>query len=141
MEPASSFALSLKPSIAYLSLNFPASRKKTTTLPSFAYAGIPYQVFGESSGAAALTSSWTRLATARSCGDIEAIAERTALSPSSLLFSSRARALIAAFSSAENPSFLLALLADCGFFVVGLIVLLSFVRRRGRSGRAAAATC
>ena len=44
MEPSSSIAVSLKPSIAYRSLNFPALRKKQTTLPSLAYAGIPYQV-------------------------------------------------------------------------------------------------
>ena len=56
MEPSSSFALSLKPNIAYLSLNFAAFRKKQTTFPSLlAYAGIPYQVFGVSSGAASLT--------------------------------------------------------------------------------------
>src|SRR5262249_29173097 len=36
MEPSSRFAVSLKPNIAYRSLNFPASRKKQTTLPSFA---------------------------------------------------------------------------------------------------------
>src|SRR5712691_2411813 len=62
MEPSSSLALSLKPKIAYRSLNFPALRKKQTTLPSLAYAGIPYQVFGERSGAVALMSSWSRLA-------------------------------------------------------------------------------
>src|SRR2546421_7899487 len=68
---------------------------------------------------------------ARSCGDIAAIAARTALSPSVLSFSSRARAFIAAFSSAVNPSFLSVLLADCclPFFVVVLIGLLSCVRR------------
>src|SRR4051812_16638068 len=56
MEPSSRLALSLKPNIAYLSLNFAASRKKQTTLPSLlAYAGIPYQVFGVSSGPAPLT--------------------------------------------------------------------------------------
>src|SRR5207245_1549347 len=93
MEPSSSFALSLKPNIAYLSLNLPALRKKQTTLPSFAYAGIPYQVFGESSGAAALMSSWSRFAMARSRGDIAAIAVRTALSPSAVSFSSRVRPL------------------------------------------------
>src|SRR5437773_8427064 len=138
MEPSSSFAVSLKPNIAYRSLNFPALRKKQTTLPSLAYAVIPYQVFGVRSGAVALMSSWSRLAMARSCGDIAAIAARTALSPSVLSFSSRARAFIAAFSSAVKPSFLLVLLADClPFFVVGLIGLLSCVRRPARSGRAA----
>src|SRR5205814_4639489 len=55
MEPSSSFALSLNPNIAYRSLNFVALRKKQTTLPSlFAYAGMPYQVFGERSGALSL---------------------------------------------------------------------------------------
>src|SRR5204863_6709191 len=62
MEPSSSLALSLKPNIAYRSLNFPALRKKQTTLPSLAYAGIPYQVLGDRSGAAALMSSCTRSA-------------------------------------------------------------------------------
>src|SRR6185503_7073703 len=99
-----------------------------------AYAGIPYQVFGERSGAAALMSASSRLAMARSCGDIAAIAARTALSPSVLSFSSRARALIAAFSSAVNPPFLLVLLVLClAFFAVVLIVLLSSVRRPARS--------
>src|SRR5207249_3614450 len=142
MEPSSSFAVSLKPNIAYRSLNFPALRKKQTTLPSLAYAGIPYQVFGKRSGAVALMSSWSRLAMARSCGDIAAIAAIAALSPSVLSFSSRARAFIAAFSSAVNPSFLLVLLADCCLpFVLVFIVLLSCVRRPARNGRAAAATC
>ena len=43
MAPSSRFALSLKPSVAYLVLNFCALWKKQTTLPSLAYAGIPYQ--------------------------------------------------------------------------------------------------
>ena len=38
--------LSSKPRVAYLDLNFSALLKKQTTLPSLAYAGIPYQVFG-----------------------------------------------------------------------------------------------
>jgi hypothetical protein len=59
---------------------------------------------------------------ARSCGDIAAIEARTALSPSALSFSSRARAFIAAFSSAVNPSFLLVLLADFCMAVFALIV-------------------
>src|SRR5829696_2237540 len=58
MAPSSRFALSLKLNVAYLVLNFWALWKKQTTLPSLsAYAGIPYQVFGESSGALALTIS------------------------------------------------------------------------------------
>src|SRR4051794_29731668 len=44
--PSSRFAVSLKPNVAYLVLNFCALWKKQTTLPSLAYAGIPYQVFG-----------------------------------------------------------------------------------------------
>src|SRR3972149_6643458 len=47
MAPSSRFASSLKPNVAYLDLNFCALWKKQTTLPSLAYAGIPYQVFGE----------------------------------------------------------------------------------------------
>src|SRR3954453_6367216 len=54
-EPSSRFALSLKPKVAYLVLNFCALWKKQTTLPSLAYAGIPYQVLGERSGALDLT--------------------------------------------------------------------------------------
>src|SRR5258706_9681559 len=53
--PSSRFAESLKPRVAYLVLNFDAFWKKQTTLPSLlAYAGIPYQVFGERAGALAL---------------------------------------------------------------------------------------
>jgi hypothetical protein len=55
MVPSSRFASSLKPSVAYLDLNLCALWKKQTTLPSLAYAGIPYQVFGQRSGALALT--------------------------------------------------------------------------------------
>src|SRR5437762_7685955 len=67
-------------------------------------------------------SSWSRFAMARSCGDISAIEARTALSPSVLSLSSRARALIAAFSSAVNPSFLVVVLADFCVAFFGLIV-------------------
>jgi hypothetical protein len=51
------FIASLKPNVAYLVLNFCALWKKQTTLPSLAYAGIPYQVFGERTGALALMIS------------------------------------------------------------------------------------
>jgi hypothetical protein len=51
MAPSSRFALSLKLNVAYLELNFCALWKKQTTLPSLAYAGIPYQRFGERAGA------------------------------------------------------------------------------------------
>src|SRR2546425_13229410 len=49
--PWSRFAASLKPSVEYLVLNFCALWKKQTTLPSLAYAGIPYQSLGERAGA------------------------------------------------------------------------------------------
>src|SRR5438876_3999711 len=66
MAPWSRFAVSLKPNVAYLVLNFCALWKKQTTLPSLAYAGIPYQVFGDRPGAVALTIAWSRSAMARS---------------------------------------------------------------------------
>ena len=46
MAPSSRFASCWKPSVAYLVLNFAALWKKQTTLPSLAYAGIPYQSLG-----------------------------------------------------------------------------------------------
>ena len=76
--------LSLKPNVAYLDLNFCALWKKQTTLPSLAYAGIPYQVLGERAGALALTMAWTRSAMARSGSGISAIFASTSLSPSAL---------------------------------------------------------
>src|SRR5436190_18848346 len=112
MAPWSRFAVSLKPNVAYLELNLSALWKKQTTLPSFAYAGIPYQVFGESAGALALTSAWSRLAMARSGGGISAIFARTSLSPSAFFarglrrdsaFNSWARSFIAARSSSVKP--------------------------------------
>jgi hypothetical protein len=39
-------------------LNFCALWKKQTTLPSLAYAGIPYQVLGERAGVLALMMAW-----------------------------------------------------------------------------------
>jgi hypothetical protein len=82
--------------------------KKQTTLPSFAYAGIPYQVLGERSGALALMMAWSRSAMARSGFGISAIFASTSLSPSALparepAFSSRARSFIAARSSSVTP--------------------------------------
>src|SRR5262245_38538031 len=110
MTPASRFAASSKPNVAYLELNFSALLKKQTTLPSLAYAGIPYQVFGASSGALAVTIAWSRSAMTRSGACILPIASSTSRSPSALLlfarssaFSSLARSLIAARSSAVNP--------------------------------------
>src|SRR5437868_15055127 len=60
MAPSSSFALSLKPNVAYLVLNFCPLWKKQTMLPSLAYAGIPYQSLGERVGALALMTAWSR---------------------------------------------------------------------------------
>src|SRR6266487_3120096 len=124
MAPSSRFALSLKPNVAYLVLNFCALWKKQTTLPSLAYAGIPYQVLGERSGALALMIAWSRSAMARSDFGISAIFASTSLSPSALpgrgprraaAFSSWARSLIAARSSFVNPfdALPVVLLADC----------------------------
>src|SRR5262249_2152995 len=94
----------------YLVLNFSAHLKKQTILPSLAYAGIPYQVFGQRSGALALTIAWTRLAMTRSGSFIAAIAASASRSPSarfllarSSAFSSRARAFIAPTSSDVKP--------------------------------------
>ncbi len=107
MAPASMFAWSLNPSVAYLDLNLAASWKKQTTLPSLsAQAGIPYHVFGMRDGALAVTISWIRLAIARSLPLNSAIFASRIFSPSALFFSafsSAARSFIAAFSSAENP--------------------------------------
>src|ERR1035437_9551038 len=106
MAPSSSFALSLKPSIWYLALNFPAFWKKQMTSPPLAYAGIPYQVFGARTGAAALIRAWSLLAMARSGSCIFAIAASASASPSDLAasaFISRTRSRIAAFSSALKP--------------------------------------
>ena len=91
---------------ANLALNLSALWKKQTILPSLAYAGIPYQVLGERSGALALTTAWIRSAMARSESGISAIFASTSRSLSSLFeaaFSSFARSFIAAFSSGVNP--------------------------------------
>src|SRR3979411_2346398 len=133
MLPSSSFALSLKPNVAYLVLNFCPLWKKQTTLPSFAYAGIPYQVLGERAGALALMMAWSRSAIPRSCSGIPAIFASTSLSPSALparglrreaAFSSWPRSLIAARSSSVNPldALPVVLLADCGVaFLAGFL--------------------
>src|SRR5437016_9129575 len=55
IAPASRFAVSSNPNVAYLCLNFDAGLKKQTTLPSFVYAGIPYHVFAARSGAFVFT--------------------------------------------------------------------------------------
>src|SRR5437870_3642153 len=109
--PSSRFALSLKPNVAYLALNLCAPWKKQTTLPSLAYAGIPYQVLDERVGAFALTRAWIRSAMARSGFGIPAIFASTSFSPSACFacaprasaFSSRTRSFIAARSSSVNP--------------------------------------
>src|SRR5256885_6954220 len=98
MAPSSRFALSLKPNVAYLELNFCALWKKQTTLPSLAYAGIPYQSLGERAGALALMTAWSRSPMARSASGISAIFASTALSPSAL--SARGPRRAAAFFAA-----------------------------------------
>src|SRR5690348_13011334 len=110
MSPSSRLALSLKPSVAYLVLNFRAGWKKQTTLPSLAYAGCPYQVRGARAGAAALTMAWIRSAMTRSGSDISAIFASRSLSPSASLareprlpFTSLARSRIAARSASVKP--------------------------------------
>src|SRR5207245_6717467 len=132
--PSSGCPASLKPSVAYLVLNFCAGWKWQTTSPSLAYAGIPYQVLGERAGALALMIAWSRLAMVRSGSRISAIFASTALSPSVLsargprsadVFSSWTRSFIAARSSSVNPAnFLLTavvLLADFCVSFFGLI--------------------
>src|SRR5215472_4065289 len=126
MAPSSRFAVSLKPSVAYLVLNFCAGWKKQTILPSLAYAGIPYQVLGERSGALALTRAWIRSARARSGSVISAIFASTSLSPSALaargprraaVFSSWPCSFIAACSSSVNPWDTLPVVLSAGFCV------------------------
>src|ERR1700730_660548 len=95
------------------------------TLPSLAYAGIPYHVFGVRAGAAAVISAWTFLAMARSGSCIRAIAASSSVLPSALAasaLSSRTRSRAAAFSSALNPldAAALALVRFAGF--CGLLV-------------------
>src|SRR2546425_8932468 len=135
MAPSSRFALSLKLNVAYLVLNFCAAWKKQTTLPSLAYAGIPYQSLDERAGALALMIAWSRLLIVRSGSGISAIFASTALSPSALsapgprlaaAFSSWMRSFIAPRSSSVNPvNFLLVaavLLADfCVPFCAGFM--------------------
>src|SRR5712692_11502164 len=118
MEPSSRFALSLKPNVAYLVLNFCAVWKKQTTLSSLAYAGIPYQSLGERAGALSLMIVWSRLAMVRSGSRISAIFASTALSPSALsAFSSWKRSFIAPRSSSVNP---------LDFLLIGVVLLAGF---------------
>src|SRR5438445_12099086 len=118
MLSSSRFALSLKPSVAYLVLNFCAGWKKQTTLSSLAYAGIPYQSLGERAGALSLMIAWSRLAMVRSGSGISAIFASTTLSPSPLsALSSRMRSFIAPCSSSVNP---------LNFFLVAVVLLADF---------------
>src|SRR4030081_382796 len=120
MVPSSRCAASLKPSVAYLVLNFCAGWKKQTILSSLAYAGIPYQSFGERAGALALITAWSRLPIAGSDGVFSAILASTALSPSALsVFCSWMRALIAPRSSSVNAA---ELLLDCGLLLAAFFV-------------------
>src|SRR5712692_5054616 len=127
MAPSSRFALSLKPNVAHLVLNFCAAWKKQTTLPSLAYAGIPYQSLGERAGALSLMIAWSRFPIVRSGSRIPAIFASTAPSPSALsALSSWMRSFIAPCSSSVNPlNFLLVavvLLADfCVPFCAGFM--------------------
>src|SRR6266581_2911546 len=134
MTPSSRFASCMKPNVAYLVLNFCALWKKQTTLPSLAYAGIPYQSLGDRAGALALMIAWSRSPMARSGSGISAIFASTALSPSALsargprradAFSSWWRSFIAARSSSVHPSDVLStavLLADFGVsFIAGFL--------------------
>src|SRR5438876_8911966 len=102
MLPSSKFALSLKPNVAYLVLNFAPDWKKHTTLSSLAYAGIPYQSLGVRPGALSLMIVWRRLAMVRSGSRISAIFASTTLSPFPLPAFSWTRSLIAPRSSSVN---------------------------------------
>src|SRR5215469_3754221 len=135
MAPSSRFALSLNPSVAYLDLNFCAGWKKQMTLPSLAYAGIPYQVVDEIPGALAMITACSRSARPRSGSVISSIFARTSLSPSALpprearragALSSLARSFIALRSSSVKPSYVLffavVFLADfCVSFIKGFL--------------------
>src|SRR5438874_464734 len=131
MLPSSRFALSLKPNVAYLVLNFAAAWKWQTTLPSLAYAGIPYQSLGVRAGALALMIAWSRSPRARSGAGIAAIFASTALSPSALsargprraaAFFSWRYSFIAIRSSSVKP---LNDLPRSPFFAAFLVVLLA----------------
>src|SRR5450755_3354485 len=72
---------------------------------------MPYQVFGDRSGAVAVTVTCTRSARKRSSGVIVAMLSKTACKPSAFLApflpsvrSSAARAFIASRSSGLNPA-------------------------------------
>ena len=125
----------MKPNVAYLALNLSAAWKKQTTLPSlFAYAGIPYQVFGSRDGALALTIAWNRSAITRSDFGISAIFSSTSRSPSALRAPRRASAFrswtvsfkAASSSSVRTPADVSVLVVRlAGFFVSFIAVFLS----------------
>src|SRR5215472_4338867 len=133
--PSSRCASSLKPSVAYLVLNFCALWKWQTILPFLAYAGIPYQSLGERAGTLALMTAWSRSPKVRSVSGISAIFASTSLSASAWsargprradTFCSWTRSFIAARSSSVNPSYLflvaVVLLADfCLSFIGGCL--------------------
>src|SRR5215831_7075731 len=135
MALSSRFALSWNPSVEYLVLYLSPLWKKQTTLPSFVYAGIPYQVLDASAGALALTMAWIRFAIVRSGSAISSIFVSTSLSQSAsaaleprlaATLRSRRVSFIAARSSAVNPAGVVVFLADlCLSFISGF--LLSFV--------------
>ena len=141
MLPSSRFALSLKPNVPYLALNLCAPWKKQTTLPSLAYAGIPYQSLAESPGALALMMAWSRSPMVRSGAGIAAIFASTALSSSAVperaaAFRSSACSRIASRSSSVNTldalPIAVVLLADfCVAFFVGFFsAIVSTLPRR-----------
>src|ERR687897_1606805 len=112
-----------------------------TTLPFLsAYAGIPYQVFGERSGALALTISWMRSAITRSASGISLTLASRTFSPSALrasAFSSAARSRIAARSSAENVWDFLVLFPAAFFSAIGQLLDADEVARRVAKGAVA----
>src|SRR5580698_7891867 len=104
------------------------------TLPSLAYAGIPYHVFGARSGAAAVMSACTFLAMPRSGSCILAMAASSSAFPSALAasaLSSRTRSRAAAFSSALNPADAapLEVVRAAGLLVLLVAVLVGGIRR------------
>ena len=110
MPPSSRFAASSKPKVAYRDLNLPALLKKQTTLPSFVYAGMPYQVLDDECRRAGFDDGMEPLRHGairfRHLGDLrEDLAFPVAALPArASAFISRARSCIAARSSAVNPS-------------------------------------
>ena len=120
---SSRFAASLKPNVAYLSLNFSALRKKQTTCRPW-HKRIPYQVLGDRPGALSVMTAWSRppwrdpaLPSRRS--------SRARRFPHPPYRPPSASLLIAARSSSVNPldPLPLVLLADFGVFVLAGFLL------------------